>query len=1728
MSDHHNSIKAASGSNRRSLGKRAIAALVSGILLLLAHQTANAQCTAVIGSNIDPLEGCDILTIQFNDLSSGTVTRSWDFGDGSPTVVAQNPVHSFTTGERDTTFTVRLTITCASGTSTASKVVTVFAKPKVEYTSDKGSVCAITDSICLVNSSYYSAGSSYLWNFGDGTISEDYEPCKTYSTPGTYDMSLTVINEKGCLQSMTVEDFVTVEEIPSTAFSVNANNGCTPFSVIFNNITDTVGNDYSDWTWDFGDGSEPYFGFNPPVHTYNKPGIYTVNLGTTNSLGCSNYSTQKITVKPAPTASISTSSPACLNDDLIVEYTGSYNVSPTFNWYFTDAVLVNGSGEGPYTIRYATAGNKTISLTVTEDGCSSTVSEKVQITPITNVFLEISADYDTICSGQEVTFTASPVDFVNYCFYVNSTIVQCSSDNTFIGSGFNDGDKIYVKITDINGCTEIISDTLALHVNQTPTVSLLSSSTNDTICLNDNVLFTAIPAGYEEYTFYVTNEEVQKSTSNLYNTAALINGERVYVTAYDNGCYSVNSNNIYTTVREILPKPTVYCGATSSSAIEFRWDEIPDAVAYEVSVDNGPFVYPSSGPDGLTHLLTGLASNETHSIRVRALDATICGEGEVSDEISCMAIDCEEIAYTLHGQYHTACENDVVSLYIDGISIPNYTVEWNNQIGTNSNYFSFVATRDTVIPVSVTNLDAPLCPPAIKNFTVSVTPYRTVTLESSAGTDPVCEGTAIEFTASPEDFLSYSFYDNNMLVQQGPDNKYLSEYPADGHYVRVIAREGGCTSVSSLIQMDVTLPLEIPQVNFSSSTENSITFTWKPIAGASGYIISVDNGPYVEPSSGANGLSHTVTALSPGDGVMVTVIALGDGVCGNSEASQPAVGFAENCTSISYTLDTEHELCSGDSVTLRIEGLNISNYLIKWGNLPASKVKSVLVVPDKDTVVAVLIRDLNNPLCPGMSSYVRISVTQRPGPITLSSSDADNSVCSGESVTFTAEPGGYDFYEFYKGYNLITGSYNNSYTLSTLSDGQMISAIAYRNGCAGNRSNEIATAVVPPLKKPQVNCDGSTTGSITFAWDAITDATGYLISVDGATYTVPSSGASGLIHELTGLSNGTSISATVIATGTDPCGNSLPSIQKTCIAENCDAISFVLNPYDTLCEGEQVDLVISGIGIPNYSVSWNGEAYGTSLSLQHTAVEDTVITVALRNDDLPACPVYERAFELSVIPVPQAQLLADDDDLTLCFGQDISYIVNPAEFDRYLFYKGVDLVQDSGISTYSPASIADGDEIHVEAFVGACSSVSNSIQVSVRPPQALALSSSTSGDLCTDELVSLTATAGFSHYYFRDWDGIIGDSDNNSINLSVSSPVITVSATDAFGCMTESPDTIHFMLLPLPDLILSSSVDTICYGDFSSYFAQPPTLENYLFFNMGGDLLQSGTSNMYVTDSLERGDHISVVGIDLNGCRSLPATSFFPYILPYPDSYIQAEADGVCLDDSVTLSANLDPGYPTASYYWSTGESSGSIRVSPKYPTSYSLYYSYGLCSNKVVDSKLIDVDRDPAPLANAGEDAMICIYDSIQLEGSGGLSCLWSDTLSLDDPASYNPYARPLVSTTYILTVTNKYCTSVDTVTITVDRCLEGLTDPVPQIITPNGDGLNDYWVVYNIDYFENSQVEIYNRWGNRVYTAAPYMNDWDGRNTNGEELPDGTYYYVLDIGNGSAPHTGFIIIHR
>jgi gliding motility-associated-like protein/uncharacterized repeat protein (TIGR01451 family) len=90
-----------------------------------------------------------------------------------------------------------------------------------------------------------------------------------------------------------------------------------------------------------------------------------------------------------------------------------------------------------------------------------------------------------------------------------------------------------------------------------------------------------------------------------------------------------------------------------------------------------------------------------------------------------------------------------------------------------------------------------------------------------------------------------------------------------------------------------------------------------------------------------------------------------------------------------------------------------------------------------------------------------------------------------------------------------------------------------------------------------------------------------------------------------------------------------------------------------------------------------------------------------------------------------------------------------------------------------------------------------------------------------------------------------------------------------------------------------------------------------------------------------------------------------------------------------------------------------------------------------------------------------------------------------------------------------------------------------IPEGFSPNGDHINDFFVIRGIQYYPNNRFTIFNRWGNKVFETIQYKNKWDGKSTmglriGGDDLPTGTYFYLLDLGDGSAIIKGTIYLNR
>lgn len=167
-----------------------------------------------------------------------------------------------------------------------------------------------------------------------------------------------------------------------------------------------------------------------------------------------------------------------------------------------------------------------------------------------------------------------------------------------------------------------------------------------------------------------------------------------------------------------------------------------------------------------------------------------------------------------------------------------------------------------------------------------------------------------------------------------------------------------------------------------------------------------------------------------------------------------------------------------------------------------------------------------------------------------------------------------------------------------------------------------------------------------------------------------------------------------------------------------------------------------------------------------------------------------------------------------------------------------------------------------------------------------------------------------------------------------------------------------------------------------------------------------------------------------------------------------------------------------------------------------------------------------PVPTVTAGPDKFLLEGGSVVLNGTGTGSILtysWSPVLYLNNAAISQPVASPTTDITYTLTVeTADGCKASDQVFVKVLK-----TPTVPNAFSPNGDGVHDRWEIEYLDSYPGATVEIFNRYGQKVFESKGYAKPWDGT-LNGKALPIGTYYYIIDPKNGRKPITGFVDIIR
>lgn len=344
------------------------------------------------------------LDVTFNNTTSGGVSYLWNFGDNT-TSALENPVHTYkSAGEFTVTLTVKNASGC-SGTLTKQSFVKI-VPPKITSIKNlplKGCVPSAAKPVAVIANGI--AGSTYLWDFGDGTTSADSTPSHTYNTPGNYNIKLTLTTPTGCMDTLTVVKGAQVGTKPSSQFSANPLDICANTSVNFTDLSS--GATANHWLWNFGDGVTSIE--QNPVHLYNNAGKFTITLIVSN-YGCSDTLKKPdyINVRP-PVAKFDTA--FLCNDPLKRNFIDKSVGALTWQWDFGDGT---SSTNQKVSHPYAAPGSYSVALTVTNGGCVNTIKKDVVVINEQPALASSTAEG---CANTGIIFTVANVNAANISSY---------------------------------------------------------------------------------------------------------------------------------------------------------------------------------------------------------------------------------------------------------------------------------------------------------------------------------------------------------------------------------------------------------------------------------------------------------------------------------------------------------------------------------------------------------------------------------------------------------------------------------------------------------------------------------------------------------------------------------------------------------------------------------------------------------------------------------------------------------------------------------------------------------------------------------------------------------------------------------------------------------------------------------------------------------------------------------------------------------------------------------------------------------------------------------------------------------------------------------------------------------------------------------------------------------------------------------------------------------------
>ncbi len=768
-----------------------------------------------------------------------------------------------------------------------------------------------------------------------------------------------------------------------------------------------------------------------------------------------------------------------------------------------------------------------------------------------------------ICSGSTSTLSATPNGGTTLAWFAAPTGgTALASGNTFITPLLTSTTTYYLEVTRA-GCANPERIPVTIVVSDRPAAPIASVGNPTSACANTPVTLSVQQVAGITYRWFDTSGTQLGSTTNSYTTPA-----NLAAGTYNFAVEAVNANSCSSSTRTTI---TLTVGSSAiasdiqvSGSTNVCSSSSTTLTASSTTVTNPTFTWYSNV--ALTNVVfTGavfttpvLTANTTYYVTVKG--ANKCENLAGSAAVINLTVGTTALASDIQvSGAMSVCTSSTTTLTASSTTVSNPVFTWYSNanlttvVFTGSVFTTPALTAGTTYYVTVKGSNK--CENAVGSAAVITLTVGTPALASHiqvSGSRSVCASSTVTLTASSATVTNpiFTWYSNANLTTVLFTGAIFTTpvLTANTTYYVTVKGSNKCENAvgtASVVALTINTQALASDVTISGST--SVCSSSNAVLTASSTTVT---NPIFKWYSDANltnsvftGPIFTSQPLTANTNYYVTVS--GDNKCENSSASAKAVAIVVNASPAAPVLSsTGLTTCVASATILTVQnpqaGVNYEFYSAVTGGT-ALFTGTSFSTPVLSANTDYYVQAVNASGCTNVGGRVKVTITVNIRPASPTVASATLSSCVGSTAVINiSNPQAGVTYAYYSsatgGTSLGSGI---SFTTPALTATTTYYVEASSGACSSSTRTLVTVNVGTVLPAPVANVQSKTQNSIVFGWNAVSNATGYEISIDGgATWQNPSSGATGTIHLVSGLTAGQSVTFSVRAKGVASCQTS--------------------------------------------------------------------------------------------------------------------------------------------------------------------------------------------------------------------------------------------------------------------------------------------------------------------------------------------------------------------------------------------------------------------------------------------------------------------------------------------------------------------------------------------------------------------------------------------------------------